>query len=621
MNIVDYTNQFILPSSNNDLPEDQVAKILEFENIIKCEGDLGIKKIQKSINEYQSKHLKVSEDDFINAENKISDELKSSILVAKSNIESFALRQFRSLNLTPADTTKGISLWAETRPIDSVGLYVPGGSAPLFSSMLMQIIPAIVAGCKNIYICTPPDSNGEIHPAILWIGSILNVKNIYKIGGAQAIFSLAYGTESIPKVDKIFGPGNKFVTEAKKIVSSIVAIDMPAGPSEVFVIGEDEDKCELIAADLLSQLEHGSDSRAVFLSTNKNLITKVKNSVTNQINNLKRQDIIESSLSNLYLIKFDSIDDLVGFTNKYAPEHLIIIDEELIGLSNKINNAGSVFLGPFCPESFGDYASGSNHTLPTNGYAKTYSGLSVKDFTKTITFQKASIEGFMNLSNDVKNLALEENLDGHMKAVEIREKFLTKEEKLRTAFKFRKTNETKIYTSVNIDGTGNYSINTGIKFYDHMLEQFAKHGEFDFVIEALGDIDVDQHHTIEDVAITLADCFKEALGSRDNIDRYASSEVIVMDECKAEVAIDMASRINLNIEIPKLTEYVGDFSTEMFPHFFISFVNTLGFNCHINVIGSNSHHIVESTFKCFARSLRTALKKNNRLDNSTKGQI
>ena len=233
MNIVDYTNQFILPSSNNDLPEDQVAKILEFENIIKCEGDLGIKKIQKSINEYQSKHLKVSEDDFINAENKISDELKSSILVAKSNIESFALRQFRSLNLMPADTTKGISLWAETRPIDSVGLYVPGGSAPLFSSMLMQIIPAIVAGCKNIYICTPPDSNGEIHPAILWIGSILNVKNIYKIGGAQAIFSLAYGTESIPKVDKIFGPGNKFVTEAKKIVSSIVAIDMPAGPSEV----------------------------------------------------------------------------------------------------------------------------------------------------------------------------------------------------------------------------------------------------------------------------------------------------------------------------------------------------------------------------------------------------
>lgn len=620
MKLVEFNNSFDLPSTNSIISESDFKKLKQFQEIIRKDQDKGIYKVQGIVGEFQSKNFRVTDEERAASENNISDDLKSSILIAKSNIETFAIRQLKSLQISPCDTSKGLTLWAETRPIDSIGLYIPGGSAPLFSSFLMQAIPALVAGCKEIVVCTPPDSNGNINPAILWISSLLKIKNIYKIGGSQAIFAMASGTESIPKVDKIYGPGNIYVTEAKKIISQDVAIDMPAGPSEVFVVGNDINKSHLIASDLLSQLEHGEDSRAVLCTINKDLCEKVKIEIENQSKLLSRKKILTKSLDNLFLISFKSMDQILEFINNNAPEHLIIIDDELIGLTSSINNAGSVFLGPLCPESFGDYASGSNHTLPTNGYAKTYSGLSVKDFTKTITFQKSNKEGFTNLSEVVKKMSSEEGLDGHTAAVIAREDFLQELPALRTGFKYRSTNETKIYTNINIDGSGIFSINTGIKFFDHMLEQLAKHGGFDFVIEALGDIDVDEHHTIEDVAITLAEAFKEALSNRNTIERYSHTETLIMDEAVAKVSIDMASRPNINIDIPKMSEYVGDFPTEMFPHFFISFVNTLGFNCHINVKGTNSHHIIESAFKSFARSLSKALELSSS-DNSTKGHI
>ncbi|MDA8957817.1 histidinol dehydrogenase [Gammaproteobacteria bacterium] len=621
MRIINYQQGFSLKTSIQELSEKDRLKLLEYESLIKEEGDLGIKKVNKSINVFTPDILKVSKLEFEESSNLIEEDLKAAILVAKSNIENYSKRQFKSLQLPAKDTTSGISLWSESRPIDKVGLYVPGGSAPLLSSLLMQAIPAIVAGCKNIYVCTPSNNDGKVDPAILWIAYILNIENIYKVGGSQAIFALANGTESVTKVDKIFGPGNLYVTEAKRIVSSYVSIDMPAGPSEVFIISNDEKNVKIIAADLLSQLEHGIDSRAVLLSLNKNLLNMVKSEVKIQLKNLSRQEILQQSIQNLILVNFEDLNDLIDFTNNNAPEHLIIPDDNLLSILSSINNAGSIFLGALSPESFGDYASGSNHTLPTNGYAKTYSGLSVKDFTKSITIQRATKSGFNELSKHVIALAEAEGLDAHSNAVKVRQVLLDDDKPNRSSFVSRFTNETKIYTNINIDGTGSYSINTGIKFFDHMLEQFSKHGKFDFMIEAIGDIEIDEHHTIEDVAITLGEAFKKALTNRNNIRRYSSSETLVMDEAKSVVSIDMASRPNIIFEVPKMEPYVGDFPTEMFEHFFISFVNTLGFNCHITTTGKNSHHIIESTFKSFARCLSDSLLLDGVLNNSTKGHI
>ena len=318
MKLVEFNNSFDLPSTNSIISESDFKKLRQFQEIIRKDQDKGIYKVQGIVGEFQSKNFRVTDEERAASENNISDDLKSSILIAKSNIETFAIRQLKSLQISPCDTSKGLTLWAETRPIDSIGLYIPGGSAPLFSSFLMQAIPALVAGCKEIVVCTPPDSNGNINPAILWISSLLKIKNIYKIGGSQAIFAMASGTESIPKVDKIYGPGNIYVTEAKKIISQDVAIDMPAGPSEVFVVGNDINKSHLIASDLLSQLEHGEDSRAVLCTINKDLCEKVKIEIENQSKLLSRKKILTKSLDNLFLISFKSIDQILEFINKQS---------------------------------------------------------------------------------------------------------------------------------------------------------------------------------------------------------------------------------------------------------------------------------------------------------------
>ena len=303
-----------------------------------------------------------------------------------------------------------------------MGLYVPGGSAPLFSSFLMQAIPAIIAGCENITVCTPPDKNGDIDPIILWVADFLKIKNIYKVGGAQAIFAMAYGTKTIPKCLKIFGPGNKYVTEAKKIISNITSIDMPAGPSEVYVVSDDQKKSKFIAADLLSQLEHGTDAHAVVVSKNKKLLDIIKKELEIQLDNLKRKDILKLSTKNTYFVKASSDKHLINFINENAPEHLILMDDNFLINTPKIINAGSVFCGSFSPESFGDYASGSNHTIPTNGYAKNYSGVNTDSFFKTITFQKITKDGLSKISKAVECMAENEGLDAHKEAVSIRMK-------------------------------------------------------------------------------------------------------------------------------------------------------------------------------------------------------
>jgi histidinol dehydrogenase len=612
-----------LDFKESKLSRKDINTINKFKSLVINDGDNGLREISKILKEKSLNSFKVTKSEFKKADKLLNDDIKNAILIAYANIKKYHEKQLEGLSIKDIETTKGVKLWSEFKPIDVIGLYIPGGTAPLFSSFLMQAIPAIIAGCNNIVVCTPPNKNGNIDPAILWVANLLNIKNIFKVGGSQAVFAMAYGTKSIPKCLKIFGPGNQYVTEAKMLVSKDISIDMPAGPSEVYVVSNDENKLDIIASDLLSQLEHSKDAKAVLISQNKSLIKNISNEINIQNNALNRQEILKSSINNIYLVNASSDQQIIDFININAPEHLILLDNDFSKIAPYINNAGSVFCGNYSPESFGDYASGSNHTLPTSGAAKTYSGLSVKDFGKIITFQTATAEGFMNLGPVVKILAEAENLDAHAKAVDIRESYALQDtyQKPRTSFIKRTTNETSIFINLNIDGTGNYNVDTGLKYFDHMLEQFAKHGNFDITINSIGDLEIDEHHTIEDVAIALGDAFKQALGERKNIERYSSNESLVMDETISNVSIDMSSRNLLKMKTSKLREYVGDFPTEMLEHFFISFVNTLSFTCHIDTRGTNSHHIVEATFKSFTRALSGALIHNNKNIASTKGML
>ena len=606
-------------SEKNSSSENISETVLRIKNLVLSQGTSAFNQINKELNTKSPKSFKVKASEISKSDLLVSDKLKQSILQSAANIKTICENDKKGFIGSPVETTKGIKVWKEFRPIDSVGIYVPGGSAPLISSLLMQLIPATVAGCKNIIICTPPNKNGLVAPEILWIAKIYDMKKIYKVGGAQAIFGMAYGTTIIPKVNKIFGPGNAYVNEAKKLSSNDVAIDLPAGPSEVMIITNDLEKISIAAADALSQLEHDPNSRAFIISNNHALLKKVKAEILRQMSTLARQNVLTQSIKNVLLIKSKSFKDSIFLIDECAPEHLILLDEDYSKYLVDINNAGSIFCGALSPESFGDYSSGSNHVLPTNGQAKVHSGLSVSDFGKYISVQTASAEGFNNLKDTVLEMAQAETLDAHQQAVKIREDIALKKSVSRSYSEIRKTNETNIFIDLNLDGTGNYNIQTGLNYLDHLLEQFSKHGSIDLNLTCLGDLEIDEHHTIEDIAIALGTAINNALGSRVGIARYASSEILVMDEVKSIVSIDLSSRRYLNFKCSKLRDYVGDFPTEMFEHFFISLINSIAMTCHIETTGKNSHHLLEATFKTFARCLKSAVVIESSTSSSTKG--
>ena len=605
-------------NSSNDAA---LKKVIRYKNLILNKGTKAFAEINTELKLKSPKSYKVKQSEILKSESLVSDHLKQSILNSAANIKLVCENDKKGLSSTPIETTKGIQVWKEFRSIDSVGIYVPGGSAPLISSLLMQLIPAQVAGCKNIIVCTPPNKSGEISPEILWIAKVYGVKEIYKIGGAQAILAMAYGTTIIPKVNKIFGPGNVYVNAAKKLCSSDVAIDLPAGPSEVMIVSNDIEKASIAAADALSQLEHDPDSRAFIISSNLKILKKIKTSVNEQIQQLSRQSVLKQSIENLLLIKAKSFKDTLVLINDCAPEHLILLDEDYSKYLVEVNNAGSIFCGALSPESFGDYSSGTNHVLPTNGQAKVHSGLGVKDFGKQISVQTASSEGFENLKNTVITMAQAESLDAHEQAVKIRQSNANQKASSRSYTEIRKTNETSIYLNLNIDGTGNYNINTGLKYLDHLLEQFSKHGSIDLYLTCLGDLEIDEHHTIEDIAIALGIAIHTSLGDRVGISRYASSETLVMDEVKSSISIDLSSRRFLKFKCSQLRDYVGDFPTEMFEHFFVSLINSAAMTCHIDTTGKNSHHLLEATFKTFARCLKKAVVIESTRSSSTKGLL
>ena len=363
--------------------------------------------------------LAVSEEEQQEAENLVSEDLKAAIRLAKQNIETFhAAQRFEGKKV---QTQPGVTCWQKAVAIEKVGLYIPGGTAPLFSTVLMLAVPARIAGCKEIVLCTPPGRDGKVHPAVLFAAKVAGVNRIFKAGGIQAIAAMAYGTESVPKVYKIFGPGNQYVTAAKQLVSlRDVAIDMPAGPSEVEVLADETANPIFVAADLLSQAEHGVDSQAILITTSVELQQAVKVEVERQLALLPRKEIAEKSLANSKLIVMDSMAEAIELTNAYAPEHLIIETEDYLSVAERIVNAGSVFLGSLTPESAGDYASGTNHTLPTNGYAKAYSGVSLDSFIRKITFQEIKPEGLNIIGPAIELMAANEQLDAHKNAVSVR---------------------------------------------------------------------------------------------------------------------------------------------------------------------------------------------------------
>ena len=395
------------------------ATVLEIFNEVQQKGDRAIEKHTNIFDGVDIKNMHVSENEILEKGNAIDTALKQAIQFAKRNIE-----QFHATQKTPkiaVETTEGVQCWQEKRPIQKVGIYIPGGTAPLFSTVLMLAIPANLAGCTEIVLCSPPNKVGEINPAILYAAQLCGVTKVYKVGGIQAIAGMTFGTETIPQVYKIFGPGNQYVTVAKQLATKFgVAIDMPAGPSELLVVADDTANASFVASDLLSQAEHGTDSQVLLVSTSKVLIDTVEKEVETQLRVLPRRTIAEKSIANSKLIYVENAAIALDLINEYGPEHFIICAKNEDFYVDNIQNAGSVFIGNYTPESAGDYASGTNHTLPTNGHVKQYSGVNLDSFLKSMTFQKVSKQGIKNIGNAIEIMAEAEGLQAHKNAVTLR---------------------------------------------------------------------------------------------------------------------------------------------------------------------------------------------------------
>ncbi|MBO0329959.1 histidinol dehydrogenase [[Muricauda] lutisoli] len=408
-------------------PTQTVSDIEEIVNSIfkevQADGDAIIKKYTAQFDKVSLDSLLVTNAEIERANETVSDALKQAIMLSKSNIEKFHAAQITSK--VDVETMPGVKCWQEKRPINKVGLYIPGGTAPLFSTILMLAIPAKLAGCKEIVLCSPPDKNGDIDPTILYAAQLCGVTQIFKVGGIQAIAGMTFGTESIPKVYKIFGPGNQYVTVAKQLATKHgVAIDMPAGPSELLVVADDSANAAFVASDLLSQAEHGADSQVILVSTSENLVEAVEKEIENQLQQLPRKEIARKSVGNSKLILVKDDQEALQLINEYGPEHFIVCVENEAFYIENIQNAGSVFIGNYTPESAGDYASGTNHTLPTNGYAKQYSGVNLDSFMKSMTFQKISEKGIQGIGSAIELMAEAEGLQAHKNAVTLRLKSL-----------------------------------------------------------------------------------------------------------------------------------------------------------------------------------------------------
>ena len=411
------------PTASYDDLEDLVSNVFEQ---IRTRGDDAIFEYTKEFDKVQIHKLQVGKKEILDGVNNVSKDLKNAIQKAKNNIEKFHKAQITKT--VKVETQPGVSCWQKKKPIEKVGLYIPGGSAPLFSTILMLAIPAQIAGCNDIILCSPPDSQGKLPKELLYTAQLCGVTKIFRVGGIQAIAGMTFGTESIPNVYKIFGPGNQYVTVAKQMASRYkTAIDMPAGPSELLIVADETADPDFVASDLLSQAEHGSDSQVILVTTKKSILENIKGAINEQLQNLPRKNIAKKALLNSKMIVLENDETAVAFINSYGPEHYIICVENEDYYVDNVRNAGSVFIGKYTPESAGDYASGTNHTLPTNGYSKQYSGVNLDSFTKAITFQKINKQGIQDLGESIELMAAAEGLVGHKNAISLRLKKINNE--------------------------------------------------------------------------------------------------------------------------------------------------------------------------------------------------
>ncbi len=411
------------PTASYDDLEDLVSNVFEQ---IKTRGDDAIFEYTKKFDKVQIHKLQVGKKEILDGVNNVPKDLKNAIQKAKNNIEKFHKAQITKT--VEVETQPGVWCWQKKQPIEKVGLYIPGGSAPLFSTILMLAIPAQIAGCNDIILCSPPDSQGKLPKELLYTAQLCGVTKIFRVGGIQAIAGMTFGTESIPNVYKIFGPGNQYVTVAKQMASRYkTAIDMPAGPSELLIVADETADPDFVASDLLSQAEHGSDSQVILVTTKKSILENIKEAINEQLQNLPRKNIAKKALVNSKMIVLKNDETAVAFINSYGPEHYIICVENEDYYVDNVRNAGSVFIGKYTPESAGDYASGTNHTLPTNGYSKQYSGVNLDSFTKAITFQKINKQGIQDLGESIELMATAEGLVGHKNAISLRLKKINNE--------------------------------------------------------------------------------------------------------------------------------------------------------------------------------------------------
>ena len=599
--------------------EDQIETVASIVADVMANGDKALFRLTQKFDGVGLSSLGVS-----TAGALVDSALANAILIASRNIAAFHTAQNQPI--VEIETTRGVRCWRKSVAIEKVGLYVPGGTAPLFSTVLMLAIPAKLAGCTDITLCTPPQKDGSIHPTILFAAQQAGIERVFAVGGAQAIAAMAYGTESIPKVDKIFGPGNQWVNAAKQLVATDgVAIDLPAGPTEVALLVDETANLSFVAADILAQAEHDTVSDVFVVALDGFDTVKLLAEVQRQLALLPRWEIASEVVQRARLVTVSSLDDGMDLINKYAPEHLIIHTHAAETWAERVVHAGSVFIGPWTPESLGDYASGTNHTLPTGGAARSYSGVSLDSFVRKITFQRASQAGLEELGPHVAVMARAEQLEGHALAVDVRlgtaSRGATNTETSRSAFVRRITNETKITVQINLDGKGRADCRTGLGFFDHMLDQIARHSGLDLTVRCDGDLEIDEHHTIEDTAIALGEAFSKALGDKRGIGRFGFTSP--MDDALANVALDLSGRSWLVWEVELKRERVGDVPTEMFSHFFKSFCDGAKVNLNVSAKGENEHHIVESIFKGFARALGMAVAKSGDQDvlPSTKGTL
>ncbi len=768
-------------------------KTQDIINQVRLDGDKALIALAAQYDFVVLDQLKVTENEFSAAEKQVNRSEKQAMLFVKQQLET--VHQAQLPVVKTIEVCEGVVCEQQFRPIERVGLYIPGGSAPLVSTVFMLAVPAEMASCPVRVLCTPANRQGEINPYLLVAARLCGIQTIYKVGGAQAIAAMAYGTESILKVDKIFGPGNAWVTRAKMLVAQDpngASIDMPAGPSELMVIADENANATYVAADLLSQAEHGVDSQVMLLTFSTAYAEKVKAAILQQVALLPRKKIIEESLAHSRIIVVDNIEHAISISNQYAPEHLILHIADAENYIPMIQNAGAVFLGPWSPETVGDYVTGSNHVLPTYGYARSFSGLSLKDFMKIISFQTVTKQELKRIGQVAECLAELEGLNAHKQAVSLRLADLANEtvaddavledelikvlfidrdgtlieepedrqvdniEKLvfmpevipallklkqagyvfvmvsnqdglgtkrfpkqaftlphqlmldtftsqgitfaaiyicphqlndgcdcrkpniglvrdylarqkidpkfsyvvgdrqtdlefaanlgikgirigekdtpswteivdkilwlsRSAQITRQTRETHIEVEINLDTPDNIRVETGIGFFNHMLEQLAKHGGFSLLVKVCGDLAVDEHHTVEDTAIVLGKAMRKALGNKLGIARYGF--VLPMDEALTQVAIDLSGRSYFVFNGAFTREFVGNLATELVPHFFRSFADGLKATLHIEVKGDNTHHMIEAMFKGVGRALRQAMLRTDTSLPTTKGEL